>query len=344
MLKVSIAGASGYVGGELLRILLRHPEFEVASVTSERHAGTWVHQLHPHLRGVTEARFVPLEQIEPADVLILALPHGEVAGRLAHFEGLADFILDCSADFRLDDPMRYAAAYGKEHPCPDRLADFVYGLPEMHRERLRGARRVSGVGCNATAVQLALLPLARAGLIGTADHVVVDVKAGSSQAGRAASLAGAHAERSGIVRSFAPTGHRHAAEVEQSFGFERLHLSVTAVDMVRGALATAHVFPTEPVDDKRMWQVYREAVAEQPFLRVVHERRGHHRHPDPKTLVGTNHADVGWSVDEERGRVVALCAIDNLGKGAAGSAVQCLNLMCGFDERSGLDLPAIWPL
>ncbi|MEZ6196033.1 MAG: N-acetyl-gamma-glutamyl-phosphate reductase [Planctomycetota bacterium] len=342
MLKVAIAGASGYVGGELLRLFSMHPAAEVVSISSERHAGHWAHRVHPHLRGRSELRFVPLERLEPADVLVLALPHGRAAALVPELAGRYERIIDCSADFRLgvEDHRR---ARGEPHPAPEWAARFVYGLPELHRDRIREARWVSGVGCNATACNLALLPLVRAGLLDPDRDVVADVKAGSSEAGREPSRSGQHAERAGVVRSYAPTGHRHAAEVEAATGLSRFHLSVTAVDTVRGALATVHAFPREELDERSLWSLYRDACAGEPFLRIVHEKGGDYRHPDPKTVVGTNVAELGWSLDPATGRVVALAAIDNLTKGAAGSAVQCLNLMCGFDETLGLDWPGLWP-
>lgn len=344
MLTVAIAGASGYVGGELLRLLHGHPDVRVGSISSERHAGHWAHRVHPHMRGRCELRFVPLERLEPADVVILALPHGRAAASIEDFAQLGERLIDCSSDFRIEDVDAYERVYGRAHPAPEWADRFVYGLPETNRERLRGARFASGVGCNATACNLALLPLVRAGLLDPERDVVCDVKAASSESGREARTSGQHAERSGVIRSFAPTGHRHAAEVEQVTGLRRVHLSVTAVDAVRGALATVHAFPQEDLEERALWSAWRDVCAEEPFLRIVHERGGDYRHPDPKTTLGTNHAELGWSRDERTGRLVALCALDNLTKGAAGSAVQCLNLMCGFDETNGLDVPGLWPV
>ena len=223
------------------------------------------------------------------------------------------------------------------------LDKFVYGLPELHREQIRGASYVSGVGCNATASNLALLPLVRAGLLDAARDVVVEVKVGSSEGGAQSSDSSHHPERSGAVRSFAPTGHRHTAEIGQATGLERVHLSITSVELVRGALATAHVFPRAPLAEKDLWRAYRAAYSGEPFVRIVRERQGTYRLPEPKILAGSNYADVGFALDEATGRVVSICAIDNLMKGAAGSAVQCMNLMCGFDERAGLGFPGLHP-
>ncbi len=342
--RVTIAGASGYVGGELIRIILGHPELELAGASSERHAGRWVHHVHPHLRGRLALRFVRLADLPQSDVLILALPHGQAARDIDRFSALADRLIDCSSDFRLDDASASGHASGRPQSTSGTSQRFVYGLPEARRGALRGARRVSGVGCNATAVNLALLPLLKAGLVDASRDVVADVKAGSSEGGRASTRSGQHAERSGVIRSYAPVGHRHEAEVRMITGLDRIHMTVTAVDTVRGVLATVHAFTTEVVDERAAWSLWRDVCDAEPFLRIVHERRGDYRHPDPKTLIGTNFADLGWAVDEDTGRVVALCAMDNLVKGSAGSAIQSLNLMFGWEETLGLDLAAMWPV
>ncbi|MFO0832741.1 MAG: N-acetyl-gamma-glutamyl-phosphate reductase [Phycisphaerales bacterium] len=340
-LRVSIVGGSGYTGGELLRLLLGHPGVLVEQVTSRRLVGGFVHSTHPNLRGVTRLQFDSPDQLRACDVLFLCLPHGEACRGVERYAGLAQRVVDLSADFRLRDAGVYRAWYGGEHPSPAWLDRFVYGLPELERERLRGARLASGVGCNATAVNLALLPLARAGLIRS---VVADLKVGSSEAGAEPSATGHHPERSGSVRSFAPAGHRHQAEVRQALGDFELHMSVTSVELVRGVLCTAHVFPRRGLADKELWALYRGAYGGEPFVRLVRDRSGIHRYPEPKVLAGTNWADVGFEVDESTGRVVVMCAIDNLMKGAAGSAVQCMNLMCGFEERAGLGFCGLHPL
>ena len=344
MLRVSIIGGSGYVGGELLRLLLAHPGVQVAQVTSERLAGKPVSSTHPNLRGHTSLQYVCADKVEPCDLLFLALPHGSAATRIEQFATLAPRIIDCSADFRLRDADAYERWYGEPHANSAWLNRFVYGLPELHREAITTASFVSGVGCNATATNLALLPLAHAGLIDTDRDIIVEVKVGSSEGGAHPSDSSHHPERAGAVRSFAPTGHRHTAEVNQELGLGRVHLSITSVEMVRGALATAHVFTRPGVVEKDLWRAYRAAYNGEPFVRIVRERQGTYRLPEPKILAGTNYADVGFALDEVTGRVVSICAIDNLGKGAAGTAVQCLNLMCGFEETAGLGFVGLHPV
>jgi LysW-gamma-L-alpha-aminoadipyl-6-phosphate/LysW-L-glutamyl-5-phosphate reductase len=347
MLKVSIIGGSGYVGGELLRLLLFHPEVQVAQVTSERLAGKPVATSHPNLRGLRRARdlqYTSASQLAPCDLLLLALPHGDAAKRIEQLAQLAPKIIDCSADFRLRDPAAYQRWYGEPHPAPEWLGKFVYGLPELERDALRTASYVSGVGCNATASNLALLPLVQAGLVDTSRDVVVEVKVGSSEGGAQSSDSSHHPERSGAVRSFAPVGHRHTAEILQATGLARVHLSITSVELVRGALATAHVFAPGPVAEKDLWRAYRAAYGQEPFVRIVRERQGTYRLPEPKILNGANYADVGFALDEESGRIVSICAIDNLMKGAAGTAIQCMNLMHGFDETTGLEFPGLHPV
>lgn len=340
-LRVSIVGGSGYGGGEALRLLLDHPHVEVAQVTSRRQAGVFVHSVHPNLRGRTRLALVHPDELEPCDVLFLCLPHGEASREIERYTRLAPRLIDLSADFRLRDASTYRRWYGQDHAAPAWLDRFVYGLPELHRDRLRGARLASGVGCNATAVNLALLPLAKRGLIRS---VVADLKVGSSEAGNAVSPSSHHPERAGSVRAYAPTGHRHQAEVRQELGDFDLHLSITAVELVRGVQCTAHVMPTRPIDDKELWSIFRETYHGEPFVRLVKDKVGLYRFPDPKILAGTNWCDVGFERDEHSDRIVVISAIDNLMKGAAGSAVQCMNLMCGFEETAGLGFTGLHPI
>ena len=354
-LTASIVGASGYTGGELLRLLLGHPHIDIRQVTSERLDGQFVHFTHPNLRASLLAsrtkpamKFVRADALEPADVLFLCLPHGSAVKRIARYAALADRIVDLSADFRLRQADEYPRWYGAPHAEPAWLARFVYGLPELHREELRTAKYVSGVGCNATATTLAIWPLVAAGLLDASRGVVCEVKVGSSEGGAVSSDASHHPERAGVMRSFAPTGHRHTAEVLQALQLRsvvtEVHLSATAVDNVRGVLATAHVFLPRGAAERDVWKAYREAYASEPFVRLVKERAGLYRYPEPKILSGTNYADVGFELDQATGRVVALCAIDNLMKGAAGTAVQCTNLRCGWDEASGLEFTGLHPV
>jgi N-acetyl-gamma-glutamyl-phosphate/LysW-gamma-L-alpha-aminoadipyl-6-phosphate reductase len=343
-LKVSIVGASGYTGGELLRLLLFHPHVEVAQATSESKAGEYVFQHHPNLRKRTQLQFVSQQALEPCDVLFLALPHGESQKKIEHYRKLAPKIVDLSADFRLRDAALYRQWYGEDHSVPHYLGQFVYGLPELQRETMKTARYISGVGCNATAANLALLPLVRAGLLDPEKPIIVDVKTGSSEGGATVNPGSHHPEKSHSVRTYAPTGHRHTAEVIQELGLSNVHLTMTAVDLVRGVLAAAHCFVRPGTTEKDLWKAYRAAYNTEPFVRIVKDRTGIHRVPDPKILAGSNYADVGFELDPANHRVVALAAIDNLMKGASGSAVQAMNIMCGFEETAGLEFPGLHPV
>ncbi len=347
-LSTAIVGASGYTGGELLRLLLDHPRFDVRQVTSERLDGQFVHFTHPNLRRRTALKFVRSEALARVDLLFLCLPHGSAAGRIDHFATLADRIVDLSADFRLRRADDYPRWYGSAHAAPAWLDRFVYGLPEIHRAEIATAAHVSGVGCNATATTLAIWPLAVAGVLDASRDIICEVKVGSSEGGATSSDATHHPERAGVMRSFAPTGHRHTAEVVQALRLRGLtssvHLSATAVDNVRGVLATAHAFVKPGTAERDIWKAYRETYGAEPFVRIVKERAGLYRYPEPKIVVGSNYADVGFELDADSGRVVSLCAIDNLMKGAAGTAVQCANLMMGWDERLGLEFPGLHPI
>jgi N-acetyl-gamma-glutamyl-phosphate/LysW-gamma-L-alpha-aminoadipyl-6-phosphate reductase len=345
---VSIVGASGYTGGELLRLALGHPQLEVRQATSERLAGQFVHFTHPNLRRRTTLKFTSASALEPCELLFLCLPHGSAMARIDQLSTLAPRVVDLSADFRLRRGDDYVRWYGKPHANPSWLDRFVYGLPELTRSQIAGASFVSGVGCNATAATLAIWPLAVAGLLDPARGVVCEVKVGSSEGGAESGDSTHHPERAGVMRSFAPTGHRHTAEILQhlaSRGVETaVHLSATAVDNVRGVLATAHVFAKPGVAERDVWRAYRETYGGEPFVRIVKERTGLYRYPEPKILAGSNYADVGFEMDPESGRIVCLCAIDNLMKGAAGTAVQCVNVMMGWDETLGLEFPGLHPV
>lgn len=342
MIRASIVGGSGYTGGELLRLLLEHPEVAIGQVTSERFAGKFVHKVHPNLRRATALKFSAMDELEGADVLFLALPHGRAMADIERFRGLAPRLVDLSGDFRLDDAGAYRKWYGRDHARPELLGEFVYGIPEVNRERLAAATLATGAGCNATATILALQPLYRRGLV---DQAVVEVKAGSSEAGNAASDASHHPERSGAVRSYKPTGHRHVAEMHQVLGADaRIHFSATSIEMVRGILATAHVFLNERITEKDAWQIYREDYGSERFVRIVKERTGIYRYPEPKLLAGTNYCDIGFELDPDADRLVVISAIDNLMKGASGQAVQCFNIMHGFPEDTALTFTGLHPV
>jgi len=324
----------------LLRLLHGHPEIEIAQVTSRKLSGQPVHRSHPNLRGHVDVTYSDPDDVEPCDVLFLCMPHGVAAKEIGRWRELAPLVIDLSADFRLRDPSAVERWYGAPHAAPDVLREALYGLPELRREELQSASLVSGVGCNATAMTLALLPLARAGLI---ERAICDVKVGSSESGADPSVGSMHALRARTTRTYSPSGHRHLAEVEQSLGNLDVDATITAIDMVRGVLCTAHVTPTRSVDQKELWKLYRGAYSDEPFVRIVADRSGPNRFPDPRVLVGSNHADVGFSIDERSGRIVALCAIDNLVKGAAGSALQSMNVALGIDETLGLGFPGLHP-
>lgn len=384
----AVIGGSGYTGGELLRLLLQHPHFQVVAATSGQYAGKPLHAAHPNLRGASDIRFFP--RMEPgdidADVVFTCVPHGTALELVPALLDAGHTVIDLSSDFRLRTQARYEAAYGHPHPRPDLLLDAVYGLPELHREALRDARLISGVGCFATACNLALLPAARAGLL-EGSQVVVQGQIGSSAAGIDVNPAGQHAARSRSLRLYAPTGHRHAAEVMQETGMADLHVSVQSTELVRGILATAHILlpPGVTVSERDLWQAFRATYGDEPFVRIVKERGGIHRGPDPKLVAGSNYADVGFHVEGPGGtfgdstgsdrntlgdssdgaaaapagdtpsrvadgpftgrtRIVATCAIDNLVKGAAGSAVQAANLRFGFPETAGLTALPVHPV
>lgn len=329
-IRVAVIGATGYAGGEAVRILARHPAVEVVGLVGRNREGVPIDAVHAHLA----ATDLVLDAATPdADAYFLALPHGLSAARVPSLLETGALIVDLGPDFRLHDPADYPRWYGFEHPAPELLACSVYGLPELHRTELAalaGARIaiVGAPGCYPTAATLALAPLARAGLI---DDLVVDAKSGVSGAGREPRADLTFAEVNESVRAYGVNGHRHTAEIEQELGRTGVDFLPHLVPMTRGILAAGHVRPTRPVVQAELDALYAEAYADEPFVRVVPEP------PATGHVLGSNEARVFVRADERTGRVLAIGVIDNLVKGAAGQAVQAFNVVMGLPETTGLE-------
>lgn len=340
---VAIVGGSGYAGGEFLRLALSHPNLEVTQVTSERNAGDLVHLVHPNLRGRTNLKFRRMADLEPADIMVLGLPHGNAAKRLSTLEALADTIIDLSADFRIKDLDLYKQFYDEDHPAPESLPQWVYGNPELHREELRGAKRIACAGCFATSAILALYPLFKQGVPLPKDVIITGL-IGSSAAGASSSDASHHPERDNSYRVYSATGHRHFAELRQELpGNFPMQLTAIAGPHVRGILTTAQLWIPDGYSDRDVWGAYREVYGKEPFIRIVKVRKGIHRYPDPKLVSGTNYCDIGFEIDNDTGRLVVMSAIDNLMKGTAGHAIQSLNIAQGWEETLGLEFAGLHP-
>jgi N-acetyl-gamma-glutamyl-phosphate/LysW-gamma-L-alpha-aminoadipyl-6-phosphate reductase len=333
VIRAGVVGAAGYLGGELLRLLIGHPETTLTHAVSTRFGGRRLEVAHPNLRAVTDLSFCSMDELRDCDVVFLATPPTIAMKALRTLA--APCVIDLSADFRLRDAQAYLRYYGAEHAAPDRLGDFVTGCPELFRAALRDAKLISVPGCMATAAALALAPLS--GLI--EPKVQITALTGSSGAGSMAGISDNHAERSRSMRVYAPVWHRHEAEVAQMTGFD-VRMTVTAVEAVRGAQVVCHCTGTP--DEKALRRAYRDRYATEPFIRIVAHKRGTYRLPDPKVLSGSNFCDIGFAVDGERVTVVA--AIDNLMKGGAGNAVHCLNVRMGWPERLGLEFPGLHPV
>lgn len=344
-MRVSVVGAAGYVGGELVRILLGHPALQLAQVTSSSLRGRPLSGTHPNLRGFTDLRYCDPTELAACDAILVAGTHSARAPALSELRRLAPVVVDCGHRLRLRDPDSFRRWYGSEPEPEEVLRAAVYGLPEVSRPQLPGATLIAGVGCSAAATILALLPLARAGWELSAP-AVVEALFGSSAAGSRADPSTHHPERAGAVRRFAPSGHRHAAEVAQALEWapESLSYSGVAVEMVRGVSVAVTCFVSSPLAPAAVWEAFRAAYDAEPFVRIVAQRSGLHRLPDPRWLAGTNLCDVGFALDESGQRLRLFAALDNLGKGAAGSAVQALNCALGIEERSGLNFTGLHPL
>lgn len=348
-MRVGVIGASGYVGGEVLRLLLNHPDVEITAVTSRKHAGQYLHRIQPSLKGFTDLTFSELDYdklSDKCDLIITAVPHGNATEIVKAFYDRGIRIIDLSADYRLHNPDDYTKWYGWDHPHPDYLEKSVFGVPELHRDKIKNAQLVSCPGCMAVTSTLALAPLISNDIIDT-KYIVVDSKIGSSGAGAGAGTA--HAMRAGVIRPYKPSKHRHTGEIEQELSALagssiRVSMSPHAVDVVRGILCTNHTFLKKDVTSKELWRIYREAYSKEKFVRLIRDQNGLYKFPDPKFLVGSNFCDIGFDIDPDNNRLIAISASDNLMKGAAGSAVQNLNVMHGLDEMVGLRYTPLTPV
>ena len=334
MIRTAILGASGYVGGELLRLIAAHPELALTQLFGESKAGQPLGAVHPHLAAAYPDTLI--EKFSGAlhgiDLIFAAIPHG-------HSQRLASAILehgiplvDLGADFRLDDAATYERWYGHAHEAPELLGRFVYGIPELNRDAIKTAKAVAAAGCYATAAIVALIPLVDAGLI-KRRSLIVDAASGVSGAGREAKESTGFSTVDGSFSAYGLLNHRHTAEMEMAIAGTVLFTPHLA-PMTRGILATCYGEATGPCDPL---QVLREAYAGEPFVHVTDLP------PATKWLTGSNGVQLTARYDERTGRVVAFSALDNLGKGAAGQMIQCANLMLGLDETAGLTSIGVYP-
>jgi N-acetyl-gamma-glutamyl-phosphate reductase len=337
-MKVAVLGASGYAGAELLRFLGGHPEFEVTYATGDSAVGTAIGDSYPSL-----AAAYPGLVYEPADVdqaaahdlVFLALPHGASGAVVPELVDRVAGVVDLGADFRLKDPALYPDWYGEAHPAPELLPRFAHGIPELFREEIVAKKLVAAAGCYPTAASLALAPLVRAGLIAT-DGVIVDAASGVSGAGK---VPKPNTHFNAVDEDFTAYGllnHRHTPEMEQATGAQILFTPHLA-PMNRGILATCYARPTGETSTGELLDALHAAYADEPFV-VVSERS-----PSTKATLGSNAAHVTARFDERTGWAVVICAIDNLGKGAAGQMVQCANLIAGLPESTGLTTMGVYP-
>jgi N-acetyl-gamma-glutamyl-phosphate/LysW-gamma-L-alpha-aminoadipyl-6-phosphate reductase len=350
MKKVAIIGASGYTGGELLRILISHPKVEISYLTSREYAGKPVSLVHPNLKGLISKNFeeLSLNKLgDKAEVVFLALPHGISLNYVPKILEMGLQVIDLSADFRLKDPKMYKIWYGIEHPYPDLLEKAVYGLPELHSEELKNAKLIAAPGCNATATILAAAPLVKNKIINGPYILISDVKVGSSEGGAKPTEGSHHPERENAIRPYDADGHRHSAEAEQELSIlantnVKVSIIPHAVSSIRGALASVHSFLREDKDEIEVWRKIIEFYKGKKFIRII--RGGIHPYPDPKYVIGSNFADIGFAIEKRINRITMFSAIDNLVKGAAGQAVQAFNISNGFSEDEGLKLIPMRPV
>jgi N-acetyl-gamma-glutamyl-phosphate reductase len=335
--KVGILNVTGYAGVELARLLAGHPYVELASVTGRSAAGQKIGQVFPHMAALD---LTIQSELSDVDFVFSALPHHESAGQLIPFIERGIRVIDISADFRLKEPSAYEKWYDFSHPAPGLLKTAVYGLPELHRDEIQQSKLVANPGCYPTASILALAPAIKGGIV--SGNVIVDAKSGLSGAGRSLKLSGHFCEVDEDVTAYAITSHRHQPEILQelvSLNHDLNGVTFTPhlIPMTRGILATCYGQLTSNISDTEIAEVYREFYRNEPFVRVVPEP------PHIKHTAGTNMCLVYAKIDHGTGFLITVAAIDNLIKGAAGQAIQNMNLMLGFPEDTGLTKLAQFP-
>jgi N-acetyl-gamma-glutamyl-phosphate reductase len=339
--KVGILGGSGYGGSELLRILLFHPRVEVCLVTANEHAGKRVDHVHPNLRRLTDLVFaetVVSDELKALDCLFLALPHGESLKLVRQLPERVT-VIDLAGDFRLNDGDVFEEYYGRPHTALELQRQFVYGLPEINRQRIASARLIANPGCFATAVILGLAPLIESGV--TQGRIIVDAKTGSSGSGAKPAANTHHPKRANSFFAYKAFAHQHLPEVVQTLRAvnpewqEGLVLQTHSAPMVRGIFASTYCMLRRPMTSEQIGDLFKRYYHDCFFVRLVGES------PDVNWVKNTNFADIGWAVSGMD--LVVFVAIDNLVKGAAGQAVQNMNLMFGFEEQTGLVFPGGHP-
>ncbi len=347
MVRVSVIGASGYGGAEAVRLLVTHPEVRLAHVTADTQRDQPLAALYPNLRGFVDLVTEPLDPVaigKDSDLVIVSLPSGKSMEVVPELLERGARVIDVAADFRLKDPAQYPTWYKVTHTAPRYLAEAVYGLPELHRDAIRTARLVANPGCYPAAALIALAPLVRAHDV-KPEGIVIDAKTGVSGAGRGSRSGGyAFADTNEDVRAYSVPGHNHTAEIEQELTAQagrqvRVTFVPHLIPITRGILVTAYAPLARALGTEEALAAYREAYAAEPFVRVLPAETL----PQTKATAGSNYCDVAVRIDSRSGMAVAIAAIDNLGKGAAGQAVQNLNLMLGFPETTGLRVPALYP-
>ena len=347
--RVAVAGASGYMGAELLRLLLHHPRVTITGVTSDRLDGEPLAAAYPHLRRLTDLRFHQLDAewlAEVADVAFLALPHMESQKAVPVLRRHGRKVIDLSADYRLRDPGDYVTWYKAPHIDANGLAEAVYGLPELHRKGIAGASLVASPGCYPAGAILAIAPLLKGGLART-DGIVIDGKSGVTGAGaqgRKIDPMYLYTEANENVQAYGLATHRHTPEIEQELsalagGAVRVSFTPHLVPLNRGLFTTASVPLATSMSTADLVSVYQQFYAQEPFVRVLDAGE----RPTTRSVVGSNYCDLTVVADSRTGRAVCVSAIDNLGKGGSANGVQNLNLMCGWDERSGLEAAPVYP-
>ena len=345
MIKAAVLGATGYAGIELVRLLTSHPEVSIEILGSHTFAGQKISDVYKNFNHVLEKECeeLDLDKVGACDVAFTALPHGASKSVIPSLLEKGLKVIDLSGDYRYDDVAVYEKWYGEKHSSPELLKESVYGLPELHRDKIKNARLIANPGCYPTCSFLSIYPLAKAGLIDM-KSVIVDAKSGTSGAGRGAKVANLYCEVNESIKAYGVATHRHTPEIEEQLSYASgqeavINFTPHLVPMNRGILVTAYANLVKDVTEEEIRKIYEDAYKDEQFVRFLNAGVC----PETRWVEGSNYVDVNVKVDERTHRVIMMGAMDNLVKGAAGQAVQNMNLIFGLPETEGLLMPPVFP-
>ena len=338
MTSVAVVGASGKIGGEMLRILLGHPRISKVQAISRSLTGKSIAAAHPNLCEYSHVEFINPDDVARCDVVFFSLPHGSSSTEHSLWKNFAPLVIDLSSDFRMRNPRASDQYYGQPLERPSKLTEFLPGIPEYFRSEFKSAKRIAVPGCAALASILAIKPLTDRGLIGPV--VFIDSKVGASGLDRQANANSIYPERAEVSEKFMPSEHRHEVDIAAICN-ARAYINTSSADTGRGTFIAAYSELSSYLTDAELRAIYHETYGREPFTRIVNKKAGANVLPDAQQLIGTNYCDVGFATTHDQKCIIVFAALDDLVKGSAGNAVHCMNICLDYDERAGLSMKSL---